>query len=934
MSRRAQVALVAAAGVLGAMFAAVPAHANPDDPAGSARERLRQDADGRVHLVAGADGRTAFVGTSARAEIDNPAVDSEDSVRSAARAHLDRYGAALDPAPGTSYAFTTAGASTAGTDVVRYQQEVDGIPVLGGEVVVTVGRERDLRSISGDVSASADVSAARVSSSRARRTALGLVARAHPQAELQVQDLGRWALDPEVAGIAVPGGPRTVRRVEVGDGAGIRDMVLVDDHSGAVVFRTSLIEEIDRVVCDNNNLRQPPTPCASDGTLPSEPGRAEGGAPSTVEEVNQAYEATGRVSDLYAGAGIDLTTLIGVDTPTGRHLASTVRFCTDDLDPFTDEYLDPCPYPNAFWNGSAMFYGSGFAAAEDVVGHEITHGFIERTSQLFGWGQSGAINESMADVVGEVVDHRHGNDDDSPWAVGEDLAVGPIRSMKDPTLHGDPDRMTSASYDMDPDYEDNGGVHRNSGIANKAAYLISQGGTFNGQTITGIDGNDPTLAKTLRLYLGTIQALPSGAEFVDLARVLDQTCADLVGSAAAGFTAANCATVHQAGVATELATLPPPGAAPAADAPTACPAGTTKRVLLDSEADSGSLVHGGTWTRDASALQMSNASSGTTSWWTEDPGTASSSPLSASQLIALPEGQQSFLSFQNWYLFDHYGADYFDGGTVELAVDSGSFNSVAAGPWINGPDKVLETGTGNSAGGSKAFSGDSHGWSISRLDLTSYAGHGVRPQFTMRSDAYVGSLGWYLDDIAVYTCDPLPPSAVRGLRADGFVGGLTISWAPPAIGSASVTAYWVSVSPCGIARQVSPTTTSLSVLVTAGRCGGTFEVTVGGTGRGGVGFPPASIKAARVGVGYRITRNGARLTFVGQAATFGKGVGGVPVRIQRKVGTRWVTVRTVTTSRSGTFRAKLWNRKRAYYRFAYLGGPGLAGSVATSRRRW
>ena len=53
-----------------------------------------------------------------------------------------------------------------------------------------------------------------------------------------------------------------------------------------------------------------------------------------------------------------------------------------------------------------MFYGQGYASADDVVGHEMTHGVIEHNSDLFYWGQSGAINESLADIMGEIVDHR------------------------------------------------------------------------------------------------------------------------------------------------------------------------------------------------------------------------------------------------------------------------------------------------------------------------------------------------------------------------------------------------------------------------------------------------------------------------------------------------------------------------------------------------
>ncbi len=78
---------------------------------------------------------------------------------------------------------------------------------------------------------------------------------------------------------------------------------------------------------------------------------------------------------------------------------STVRFC--DL-PVTPQR--PCPFPNAFWNGSQMVYGEGFAAADDVVGHELTHGVTDFSADLFYYFQSGAINESLSDVFGEFID--------------------------------------------------------------------------------------------------------------------------------------------------------------------------------------------------------------------------------------------------------------------------------------------------------------------------------------------------------------------------------------------------------------------------------------------------------------------------------------------------------------------------------------------------
>ena len=89
-----------------------------------------------------------------------------------------------------------------------------------------------------------------------------------------------------------------------------------------------------------------------------------------------------------------------------------------------------------------MVFGNGYAAADDVVGHELTHGYVERTAGLFYLHQSGAINESLADTIGEVIDHRNpatDNDadvEDRRGPAGRRLHPqheGPARSPASPT---------------------------------------------------------------------------------------------------------------------------------------------------------------------------------------------------------------------------------------------------------------------------------------------------------------------------------------------------------------------------------------------------------------------------------------------------------------------------------------------------------------------
>ncbi|MBT2654922.1 peptidase M4 family protein [Bacillus sp. ISL-18] len=136
-------------------------------------------------------------------------------------------------------------------------------------------------------------------------------------------------------------------------------------------------------------------------------------------------------------------------------------------------------YNNAFWNGSQMVYGDGdgvtfrpLSGALDVVAHELTHAVTERTAGLDYVNQSGALNESISDTFGVFLDK-------GDYLIGEDVYTpsksgDALRSLSNPALYGQPDNMSKYVNTT----SDNGGVHTNSGIPNKAAYLtISSLGT-------------------------------------------------------------------------------------------------------------------------------------------------------------------------------------------------------------------------------------------------------------------------------------------------------------------------------------------------------------------------------------------------------------------------------------------------------------------------
>ncbi|EYU13962.1 peptidase M4 family protein [Photorhabdus luminescens] len=151
-------------------------------------------------------------------------------------------------------------------------------------------------------------------------------------------------------------------------------------------------------------------------------------------------------------------------------------------------------YMNAFWGNGQMVFGDGdgktfndFTTSVDVIGHELSHGVIEKTADLVYFFQSGALNESIADVFGSLVKQHYLKQkaDEADWVMGSELlgkdikGVG-IRSLKKPgsayddeTLGKDPQPGHMDDYKDLPIYRDNGGVHINSGIPNKAFYNLA-----------------------------------------------------------------------------------------------------------------------------------------------------------------------------------------------------------------------------------------------------------------------------------------------------------------------------------------------------------------------------------------------------------------------------------------------------------------------------
>jgi len=233
--------------------------------------------------------------------------------------------------------------------------------------------------------------------------------------------------------------------------------------TGLMSSMFSVSNKLDRTIFDAENTENLP------GTLV----RREGEKPKGAKTVSEAYDYSGSTYNFYK----DVFKRNSIDTR-GMKLDSTVHYGEE--------------YNNAFWNGTQMVYGDGdgeifqrFTKSIDVIGHELTHGVTQYEAALEYEGQAGALNESFSDVFGSLVKQYalKQRADKADWLIGAGLFTNKIkgvalRSMKepgsaynDPTIGKDPQPGHMKNYVNTS--SDNGGVHINSGIPNRAFYLIA-----------------------------------------------------------------------------------------------------------------------------------------------------------------------------------------------------------------------------------------------------------------------------------------------------------------------------------------------------------------------------------------------------------------------------------------------------------------------------
>ncbi len=484
----------------------------------------RHDGTGLVRFLAAPPGQ-------ALAGPDRVAVGPEAQARSFLAARAELFGIA-DQA--RELALLRA-SDARGRRTVRFRQLASGLPVLGGELVVRLDERGGVLSVNAEtVPADGVPTEPAVTAAAAVSAAVAVVAAARrlPATQLIPGVPALWVYNPTVFTPELFAN-YLVWRLDVGSPSGLfRELVLVDASTGAVLLHFNQIDSArNRMTHDMGHSSDPDALPGVFVCGEADPACAAGDADAAA-----AHRFAGDAYDYFSGRfGRD-----GIDGA-GMTITSSVHFGSG--------------YENAFWTGSQMVYGDGFAAADDVVGHELAHGVTERTCNLFYWLESGAISESLSDVHGELIDLTNAAGTDDPasrWQLGEDLppSVGVIRNMADPTLFGDPDRIGSDNYYTG--MADNGGVHTNSGVNNKAATLLADGGGFNGRSVGALG-----LDKVALLYY-EVQAryLTPASNHADLRDALLDACGQLASAGTGGFVADDCAQVQSAVDAVEMGLLP------------------------------------------------------------------------------------------------------------------------------------------------------------------------------------------------------------------------------------------------------------------------------------------------------------------------------------------------------------------------------------------
>ncbi|MFL0354222.1 M4 family metallopeptidase [Xanthomarina sp. GH4-25] len=558
-----------------------------------------------------------------------------------------------------------------------------------------------------------------------------------------------------------------VYRMEAANDTDVREFVFVDAHTGDIIEQfTGIAHALDRVIYEGNT-----------SNIVWQEGDAFPG-PLSIWQQNEVV-VTGHVYNFF------------------NNTFGHVSYDNADAQMRVINNDPTINCPNANWNGTTINFCDG-TASDDILGHEWGHAYTEYTSGLIYAWQSGAINESYSDIWGETIDLINNYEDDGEdlslrtgcnssdrWINGEDTVWNGLRDLWDPTCKGDPGKVTDTQYWCSTG--DFGGVHFNSGVPNHAYALLVDGGTYNGQTITGIG-----LTKAAHIFWrAQSQYLTAASDFVSLADALEAACTDLLGINLEGLstesatgpsgeiiTTNDCIQVANVILAVELRTDP------------GCPDVIPILPPLENElceVATNNPIFFEDWEAGMENWTLEQVPSNPATWVARDWQISNGPEYNREGNIAFGPApnisQECILNLQNGIIrltspeitmpdnpdatfemaFNHsiFIESEWDGANLKYSLNSGAWTLLPIGAFIeNGYNDTSLWNSDNPLSGEPAFTGTDIGtnefiWGTSIIDLMSLGvveNSTVQFRFEIGTDACFGDIGWVLDEVMIYNC--------------------------------------------------------------------------------------------------------------------------------------------------------------------------------------
>ena len=712
---------------------------------------------------------------------DNALVLSGSNLEEKVFSFLETYKAVFNlNQPDTSFDIVSVKTDSYGFQHITLNQVYDGVPIYDGKLKFHFTAENKLATINGNFLPNIKLSA---TPSLTENTANTIALQAIIDQDLNKSGeplfINKNSLYVFQKGLA-QGHYSTrhlVYEVEVRNELDVREFIFVDAQSGTVIEQfTGMAHALDRIVYENstaNTVWEEGDPFPGSLTI-WQRNEVEVSA-HTYNFFNNAFGY-----ESYDGAGAQMRT---VNNTTGG-----------------------CP--NASWNGSTANYCDG-TASDDVIGHEWGHAYTGNTSGLIYAYQSGAMNESYSDIWGETIDllndYEDADDDVSlrtgcnssdRWMIGEDASAfgSAIRDMWNPPCKGDPGKVTAGNYWCSAG--DAGGVHINSGIPNHAYALLVDGGTFNGQTISGIG-----FTKAAHIFWRAQETyLTATSDFAVFADALEASCTDLIGINLEGLSTSNTPAGPSGEIITNSDYDQLVNALLAVELrinPDACGfQPILEEIQSLCQAASTNPIFSEDWESGIGSWIVTEVPTNPSSWDSRPWVIESSAPdLWSSQAIfaANPINGDCRSDLENGVIrlespeitlpdypegvfelaFDHYVATEpeWDGANMKYSTNGSDWDILPGSAFLFNPYNGAINGgqNDNPMSDEPAFTGvdggsSSGSWGRSVIDLSAL-GLGANDTVTFRwelgSDGCNGRIGWYVDNVVVYNCE-------RPLSVDEF----------------------------------------------------------------------------------------------------------------------------------------------------------------------